>query len=711
MGVRLWFILGLLYGVHNTGYALTPLDPNALFPGVSNSLQPSSRWLTNQKPLPTNAWYINFVLGQEGNKPSEPVNISPYLARISSEGISLSYKGPAFYAEPEYPAVISAIFYPFEPQITIGATETLPQYGLASVEEQAITLQWSNDNIPLIKAPIVQGSPYLSLFYHGVRPQLSTPFRWLFVNNQFIPGQVTEATRFKIVLALNEQQTQTWILYTEKPVEFVWLSTASGDRLQASQPYSGWMRLALLDDEPTHLKNDSILLDNYSSTIPLGYQKSYDGQGYKLQWKTQNNQAPLMLTLPHQRSNYYPLRSPGLTYSGIKGLMTAATDAQWTMPLPLPSIQFLEEKKLTNQQITILKEALKQDTNELFSWPFPDDGPYRSGKRLARIARLALIADKINEQDIKKQLLDFMKNYLFTKMTTEKNWYFQYDNTWGGIIPSVDDYGARHYNDHHYHYGYWVYAFAVIAHFDSVWIKTPVKDRDFTPAQWIEALIRDYANPSSNDSWFPAQRHQDDYAGHSWASGLKAYTDGQNQQSSSEAVNAYYALALYGLATQNSELMAFGEFLTAREIHSAQVYWQVQKDSPVYPLVFRKNNWVVANLWGSKVDSNAFFDHCKKAYRCGLEFSFGIEMLPFNGISKDLLNQQWLRQASPVIKKIINNEYGPIPDSWRWILIKGISSVLSKDELTFYFNKAVDSKPEAYDNGDSKTNTLYFLIL
>ena len=47
------------------------------------------------------------------------------------------------------------------------------------------------------------------------------------------------------------------------------------------------------------------------------------------------------------------------------------------------------------------------------------------------------------------------------------------DATWGGVAASrgvVDpgaDYGAGFYNDHHFHYGYFVYAAAVLAKGDA----------------------------------------------------------------------------------------------------------------------------------------------------------------------------------------------------------------------------------------------------
>ena len=62
-------------------------------------------------------------------------------------------------------------------------------------------------------------------------------------------------------------------------------------------------------------------------------------------------------------------------------------------------------------------------------------------------------------------------------------------------------------------------------------------------------LLRDYANPSSEDPYFTVTRCKDWYLGHSWAMGLFEAGDNRNQESTSEAINAYYAVALLGLAT------------------------------------------------------------------------------------------------------------------------------------------------------------------
>ena len=102
----------------------------------------------------------------------------------------------------------------------------------------------------------------------------------------------------------------------------------------------------------------------------------------------------------------------------------------------------------------------------------------------------------------------------------------------------------------HFHYGYIIYGAAIVAHYDPEWGREHFED--------VLLLVRDIANPSSQDTYFPTFRHKDWYIGNSWASGISTvggqpYANGRNQESSSEAIAAYEAIALYGSAMVSSK--------------------------------------------------------------------------------------------------------------------------------------------------------------
>lgn len=59
------------------------------------------------------------------------------------------------------------------------------------------------------------------------------------------------------------------------------------------------------------------------------------------------------------------------------------------------------------------------------------------------------------------------------------------------------DFGNTFYNDHHFHYGYFVHAAAIIGFLDPTWLANG------TNKNWVNMLVRDYANGVENDSQFP----------------------------------------------------------------------------------------------------------------------------------------------------------------------------------------------------------------
>ena len=89
-------------------------------------------------------------------------------------------------------------------------------------------------------------------------------------------------------------------------------------------------------------------------------------------------------------------------------------------------------------------------------------------------------------------------------------WIFDFDRS---VLTSIK-------NDHHFHYGYIVYAAAVIAYLDPDWLNQG------TNKAWVNSLARDFANPV-DDNEYPFSRSFDWYHGHSWAKGLFLSDDGK----------------------------------------------------------------------------------------------------------------------------------------------------------------------------------------
>ena len=72
---------------------------------------------------------------------------------------------------------------------------------------------------------------------------------------------------------------------------------------------------------------------------------------------------------------------------------------------------------------------------------------------------------------------------------------------------------------------------------------------------------------------FPYIRCFDKYAGHSWASGDANFADGNNQESSSESLNAWYGMMLWGEATGDKTVRDTGLSLFNTERTAVEEYW------------------------------------------------------------------------------------------------------------------------------------------
>jgi endo-1,3(4)-beta-glucanase len=153
---------------------------------------------------------------------------------------------------------------------------------------------------------------------------------------------------------------------------------------------------------------------------------------------------------------------------------------------------------------------------------------YFSGKALAKFATLVYTAnDLIQDPGLAGAGLLRLEDAFRLFVNNTANSTFAYDNDWKGIVNAAGysdpnaDYGNTFYNDHMFHYGYMVYTGAVLAYLDPAWL-TRGTNKDF-----INSLVRDYANSVSDDPFFPFSRNFDWYSGHSWAGGLYEVGDGK----------------------------------------------------------------------------------------------------------------------------------------------------------------------------------------
>ncbi|NJQ02366.1 glycosyl hydrolase [Streptomyces zingiberis] len=275
---------------------------------------------------------------------------------------------------------------------------------------------------------------------------------------------------------------------------------------------------------------------------------------------------------------------------------------------------------------------------------------YWTGKALGKLAQLVPIADQLGETAVRDKLLGLIKGRLEAWFTVGGDAEFSYDRDWRTLTGYPASYGSdKELNDHHFHYGYYVMAAAIVAQYDRGWAA------DSAWGGMVKMLVRDTANPSRSDAMFPFLRGFDVYAGHSWAAGHAGFAAGNNQESSSESVNLSAGLVLWGAATGDTSLRDLGVHLLTTESEAIAQYW-FDADEQVYPRDFGHD--ITGMVWGSGAAYSTW-------WTANPEEIHGINVLPVTGGSLHLAREKDAIRRS--IAEMERENGGPAQE-WRDIL-------------------------------------------
>jgi endoglucanase Acf2 len=276
-----------------------------------------------------------------------------------------------------------------------------------------------------------------------------------------------------------------------------------------------------------------------------------------------------------ETQNFQGLRG---TLKVLKGITSFKTEYVFNGVLPNLTFEIPDDKTAK------LQEYINSDKN--FDPGSGSQDTYYAGKFLSKAANLIPVLNHAASYDQSNaQNRDNMINKLKTQLQTwyggqSSAKYFGYNsqdsNRWGGIIGVPYSFGSENYNDHNFHYGYFVYASAILAMFDPDFAKSSEYKG------MVDLLVKDYANPPAfsgvNDPNFPTLRNFDVYEGHSWASGDGGGSgvfgdDGINQESSSEAMNSWAAVILWGMVTNNQKFIDLGIYGYVTEYSAVREYY------------------------------------------------------------------------------------------------------------------------------------------
>jgi endoglucanase Acf2 len=492
------------------------------------------------------------------------------------------------------PAIVTApntITGEYAPSVTVDAAATSSK--VTAYDEASVTItEEGGDGSPMGSVIIAEGSPivtYTSARAGSIRLDQTYDSRGKGLYSTTIDGSsyglLTHGRLNGGRLRLAEGETAVWFAVPK-----------GGDMSRLASHVSALHSVSL-----THG------VTGKKATTTLGYHSAGNTMITALPSQLTALAAPESCALGHYPSVYGTLS------------LCAGPTLSWSSPALAPS-DALDASKLTAADKTELRESLAKD---LAATPALPTDSYFGGKALYRLANLLTIAHDVGDSgaaaDIQKRLAGALEKWTTPNGCADRTTQcFVYDPTAKGMVGLAASFGSDQFNDHHFHYGYFLYAASVAARYD------PSLIPHIEPV--MNLLAADIASPASTKS-FPELRVFDAYAGHSWASGYAPFADGNNQESSSEAVDAWNGLALWAKVTGNAGLQSEATWLLSSEAASAKSYWtNFDTHAAVYAGF---DHGVVGINWGAKRDSATWFSPDANA-------KLGIQLIPMSPASSYL---------------------------------------------------------------------------
>jgi endoglucanase Acf2 len=265
----------------------------------------------------------------------------------------------------------------------------------------------------------------------------------------------------------------------------------------------------------------------------------------------------------HYREGSPQFAFDGIEYQCARGLMKCAEGHQFVIRFPFNGLL----PNLPRPQVGGYDEArMKNYITEAAAKTTYGGDTYWGGKDILCDGRYLAMAEEMGcpEADTLKKTLSAAMADWFTYTPGEKEHYFARYPRWKALVGFRDSYGSGEFNDQHFHYGYFTTATALLGMYDPQFLK------DYGPMARLVA--KEYANWDRQDPDFPFLRTFDLWEGHSWAGGYSS-PGGNNQESSSEAVQSWGGLFLLGAVMADKDMTAAGAMGYAMETAAAREYW------------------------------------------------------------------------------------------------------------------------------------------
>mmetsp|Transcript_1099 Transcript_1099/g.1508 ORF Transcript_1099/g.1508 Transcript_1099/m.1508 type:complete len:1130 (-) Transcript_1099:52-3441(-) len=451
-----------------------------------------------------------------------------------------------------------------------------------------------------------------------------------------------------------------------------------------------------------------------------------------------------------------------LTFRSIKGTMVPVVGNTWSYDEPLTSIGFESKSALQNAAslpLATKRTIMNQVKKDMYIvHPTLDENVYGFGKQAARLAQLAHIASVLEEEDSSSVTIEICQSlhkplsaYL-SGQTVDK---LLFDNDFGGIVSKNglldlgDDFGNGWYNDHLFHYGYILYASAVLGNLNSTFVE------EYGDA--VDALMFDVANSAHSESpeqtsgnnihaeksffpffkwgdnksesisdddnavFLPFTRHKSWFDSHSFASGLFPFADGKSMESSAESINCYYGTYLWSSvrwgapqkgntkkisarnAKEDSNMVDFARLLLAMEIRGVKTYWHMVNPTDevdthhamdIYNPAFAKH-LMVGNVGMMDVTVATWFGTSPL-------YVHMINFLPITAVTREVFSPSYVEKE---FHDIMEPVYASVEKAWKGYVICDRAMI----DPNGAWDDALQLRSFELDQAISQSQVLYFV--
>jgi endoglucanase Acf2 len=637
------------------------------------------------KAAPTSQWYSSVMF----QRWSQPIHAHPMTYRATEQGFELGLPTKHVVVEDKGRKV--EVQYPHVPAVVVAPVAFKPRDArLSKFSDWLAEISMAAAVDESLKVTVLHGSPfsYYECSKGDVRFRLAAKPQVL-SNPQ--DGRVAAFTVGGHSYAIFAPTGSTWD-WTQ-PTELVL-------HLPASARY--FSVAGLPDDREATIRD--FLAVAYAFPTDTRVEWAYDEKASTVSTtfrvdtvaKEGQNQATFMGLYPHQWTSMAPTPVSRYQYESVRGQVKLIAGNSFALSRAYHGLVPLWgglQDAAAKASVDSLLVGDYAKSSQLFTKQ--GRGTYWIGKALGAVAQLMCVAEAEGQVKTRDALLARLKDRLESWFDGRHASYFVQDASLGTFIGLPQEFNSvTNMNDHHFHYGYWIMAAAQVALRDPAWASNE---------RWggmVGKIVADVATDERGRADFPFLRNFDPYEGHSWASGDADFDAGNNQESSSEAVNAWAGLVLWGEATGNRKLRDLGIYLYTSEVASVQQYW------------FDLNHQVLAQDFGKPFASMVFGG--KYAYNTWWTEEprqiLGINLMPITPASTYLgADPAFIRKtmdALPAAVKFYERHGatdGTPADIWQDVLASYLALADPDAALAMW------RKHGSVEFGDTRTRTLYWI--